>query len=737
MLVFIFAISLFLSSYLSFSIQPLVAKWIVPYFGGVPMVWNATILFFQISLLLGYLYAQFFCQKFSRNIKLAAGLHCSLLLLVLWFSPMGPDARALTDVTLDSTTPLALKVLEALFVWVGPAFIMLCANPTLLQFWFSRTRHIKASNPYFLYIASNLGNLIGLLSYPFIIEPFFELADQYDYWITTGLLVCLLIYVCSIATKKRTSRSPATKFAWKPSWLLFAFGTNLYLMGTTIYLTTDVLSFPFFWVIPLGLYLFSYVISFSNRFTWLDTHLEALERSFYVLGLLSIFSVATQLQHAYWFSSLLHLGSFFLACVIYHRRLYQRRPQKGSLPYFYTALSLGGVLAGSFAVFLAPSLFQQIWEYPLAVAILILMGTRRIKRNHMETFKSFGIYVVGLGVLSILSLLVINFFDLTEQISIALLLLGIALILWMYRFIRYPSHLFVGAIWLFMVFELNLLSLKDSTIYRDRNFYGTIKIRDDKNENLRALIHGTTVHGMQKLPITNTPRPISYYHEQGPLGVVFDELSKRPSLQQLGLVGLGAGGLLAYNQDHYRWIIYELDPHVAEIAQNPAYFTYWQLIQSRNPRLQIGDARILLERAEPKAFDTLIIDAFSSDSIPTSLLTQEAFQLYADKLKDDGLIVFHLSNRFFDLTQLVAETAKQNQFEVSIGVAIGAQNLPDLTRSVWAFIFKNNSDWKQVFESKMQSDKNSAIRFWIKPEPKLQDIWTDQKSSLFSLWLWH
>ena len=741
----LFAVTVFASAALVFLVEPMVAKLVLPQLGGSPSVWNTSLAFFQVALLLGYAYAHLLqrlpslrAQAFAHGgAMLAAGVVLPLRVNEL----IGPP----------SSNHPALWLLGVLAVSVGAPFAVLSATAPLVQAWHARTVGSgegadRASEPYVLYAASNLGSLLALLAYPLIVEPSLTLHAQRLGW-SGGYLAFVLLMaglattvlraagVTRLAAADAAPKAPPIAWRERLIWVALAAIPSSLMLGVTTYITTDVASAPFLWVLPLALYLITFIVAFQAR--------PAIPRDVTLLLQAALVAICLALLpfHASPFALLLpvNLGAFFFTALMCHQTLVARRPPPEQLTEFYFWMSLGGVVGGSFNAFLAPVIFDNVWEYPLVlvaacllrpwgdwklnvftVGMLILGVSAGVATPILNTFVAPHVFarplIAGfsqidafdLGVKACLVGAVIAAYTVRRH---ALLFFAVVLILW------------VGA---------ESAADRTTTDHTWRSFFGVLRQGETQVPALggptRMLSHGTTLHGAEAL----TPRwrcnPLVYYANSTPIGQVF--LAKRaaqPSLR-IGAVGLGTGSVSAYVRASDRLTFFEIDPLVIRISSDPRHFAYTTLCAKGPVDYVLGDARLTLAKQPRGVFDILLIDAFSSDAVPTHLLTVQAVQGYLGHLKPDGVLILHLSNRNLDLNGPAQAVAK-----AAGGVALiqHFRPTPDQDRGGWP----SPEDAVIIGKSRAALEPFVHDSRWRLSESDTVRPWTDDYTNLFgALW---
>src|SRR5262245_19397596 len=665
--VFAYATTLALSAMLLFSVQPMVAKMLLPVLGGAPATWAVSLCFFQALLLLGYAYAHLLGSRLSTRWSLLT--HACLCVTAFATLPIGLPA----DPAPPEGNPY-LWLLAMLAAVSGLPFFALSANAPLLKLWFGRTGHRDSTDPYFLYAASNAGSLLALLAYPVLIEPLLALSWQSRVWSATFLLLIVAIGGCGLIALARAGACPAlpghssgepqARLAWgaRSAVISLAFVPSGLLVAYTTYLTTDLASAPLLWVLPLALYLATFIATFRKRPLCKQRLLLALQ-PLAVAGALAAWEWKGDYSWAA--SALLGLLGFLLTSLICHAQLYRRRPATGQLTEFYLSISLGGVLGGGFAALLAPLLFSNTLEFPLLLGLGMLARpqlwcTLQSRRGHLRL--GLGL-AAAVGVVFLINLLLANDILLKAHSDLRLQIvcgLGLAAVAAGRRLLLATSALAA------MILASSTLPSASAPVYATRSFFGTHRVVDSAGGGWRLLMHGTTVHGIQQnrsgVALVSRMTPLAYYHPSGPLaqGLQLARAAAREPARaaageatgearlRVGIVGLGTGAMACYAAPGDHWRFYEIDPAVVHIASTPSLFRYLSRCWPE-AEIVLGDARLTLARESAGAFDYLLIDAFSSDAIPIHLITVEALRLYLSKLSERGILALHVSNQNLDL----------------------------------------------------------------------------------------
>lgn len=660
----LFAGTLFLSAMLLFSVQPMYAKQILPKLGGAPSVWAVAMCFFQATLLAGYGYTYALTRWTSHRASVA--FHLLLLLTTSFMLPFGIP-MGFAEPVQDGAD---IWLLELLFVGIGLPFFVVSATAPLLQRWFSLTDSESASDPYFLYAFSNLGSMVALLLYPIVLEPKIGLNAQSRLWFGGFILFTIMVALCGTFSLFRSAerksfhigaaiRSESIRWLDRFIWVALAFVPSGLVIAVTTYISTDVASAPFLWVVPLALFLMTFVLVFQEQLPFrYDQACTMLPVAILGMVAMSVILASTPFMLV---PSVFAIVSFFLAAIICHRELYLRRPRTERLAEFYLWMSFGGVLGGIFAALVAPHVFTTTFEFPLLILLSLLC------RPGLLLARAQPLRWPRIGLIAFASFLVIGGYMLGTAIgfisqSRIYLILLISVVCGGLLLIRkWPEH--DPALVLVMIVAAALAPADHQLIYAERSFFGNHKVMLTEDGAYRFLLHGTTVHGAQRLIDSagqETPLvPATYYHATGPMArgiaIARASLSEARRPFNVGVVGLGTGSLSCYAQDREHWRYFEIDPAVIRIATDPQYFSFLNRCMS-NPDIVVGDARLTVAREAKDFFGYLVIDAFSSDSIPVHLLTTEALQLFIDKLDPNGILALHISNRHLDLASPLAST---------------------------------------------------------------------------------
>lgn len=679
----LFTLTLFVSAALVFWVQLMVAKLLLPLLGGSPAVWNTCMFFFQTMLLLGYGYAHWLTKRCSPRSQ--PFIHLGLLLLAL---PLVPIHLTTTPPPVDRPVVWLLGVL---LTTVGLPFLAIATTAPLLQRWFAQTAHPLGHDPYFLYAASNAGSLLGLVTYPVLIEPHLSLTQQRVGWaIAYGLLV-VLIGACGWCANRAALAIPPSIPSALPSnptfqplpptggpltvsqqvrWIWLSFLPSSLVLGVTTYLTTDLAAVPLLWAVPLAIYLLTFILAFAHR-VWLPRSLLVV-----LLPLVStalILVVLLRIVQPVAVVLPLHLVGLFIAAAVCHGELARTRPEAHHLTLFYLWIAVGGMLGGLFNAIAAPLLFTSILEYPLVLFLtLVLLQASAFKEVQVMGIRLQSVFLLSIGLL--LGGLLVGL----EGGNASGNLLAIGLNLLALVSLQSAFRLHRLAVWVSSV--LLLLLMQFSTVGQqlvlasDRSFFGVYRVLHSGEQfGYHSLLHGTTLHGKQSLAPGRRRQPLTYFTHSGPIGQLFAALESR-RISTVGVLGLGVGTLATYAQPGQQWTFYEIDPLARDLALNPQYFTF--LTESAVvPRIELGDGRLAIARTPDHTYDLLFMDAFSSDAIPMHLMTQDAIALYGRKLTPHGLLALNITNRYLDLEPTIGaiahalnlQTLEQHDADVSDG----------------------------------------------------------------------
>jgi hypothetical protein len=725
----VYTAAIFVSALLLFSVQPLFTKMVLPRLGGSPAVWSVAMVFFQTLLLAGYAYAHYLTRIRSRVIP--AAIHLVLLVIALSSLPLS-IASGWGE---PPTSGYAFWLLGLFAISIGLPFFALAANNPLLQAWFFRTGHPNGPDPYFLYASSNIGSFLALLSYPVLLEPMFTLRTQNLIWTGGYGLLIVLIAACAVLLMRSPVTSvldnaadatdvPAPPWMLRVRWIFLAAVPSGLLIAVTAHISTDVAAAPLLWVLPLSLYLLTWVLVFQSR-PLLPHKWMLMLQPLAITGVIVLLAVGGEQN------LLLTLGGhqlcFFVIAMACHGELARTRPAAEYLTGFYVALSFGGMVGGLFAGLIAPFAFSWIAEYPILLALAALCrppgGAERLPRwsgwywpflavlavaliapsysdgKSMHWLDDHRVWMIGaVGMLSALLALGLNAnrWKIFATIAVALVLIR-----------AYPAD--------------------DGRVETVRSFFGVHKIVVTPHGQYHVLMHGTTIHGAQKFqnddgtPVTGRPEPITYYHKDGGIGRAIAAIRERKGAPlRVAVIGLGAGTLTCASEPGETWKFFEIDQTMVDTARDPKYFTY---ISNCEPGLKpvIGDARLTFAREPDGIYDLIIVDAYSSDAIPIHLATEEAMEIYKDKLAPQGAVVMHVSNRHLELASVVVGIADANDLKS------------------WVYSEDSNRDNEYIFATEVvvsaraEADvgKLASSDVWALTEAEEnQRVWTDDYSNV-------
>lgn len=680
----VYSTTLFLSAFLLFSVQPLLAKMLLPLLGGTPMVWNTAMVFFQTMLLLGYAYAHAAARFVSPRIQ--GFVQLGLLLLALSALPfaIGPENAGGPR---PADNPL-LWQMGVMLVSAGAPFFVLSASAPMLQHWFAATAHDRSESPYFLYAASNAGSMLALLFYPFIIEPLWDLVSQTYIWTGGYILLILLTGVSALFVRGKATATdeleskPSTEsnvaISWKQRalWLALTFVPSSLMLGVTTTITTDIASAPLLWVVPLALYVGTFIIAFAHKppiqYQW-----ALYFQTFALAALLCV--VVSGWKPSPVVLMGFHLTLFAFTALVCHMKLAEIRPGAKHLTEFYLILSLGGVLGGMFNTLLAPVLFTSAIEYNLALIAAILLRfpfvstlnpTRFLngfrKNDGPIALQTWG-FLFFMGALPPL-LVLMGWMEGSLRVN---LLAGLLLVPVLVLVNHYRLVFAVVAIVPLALYPGLVKPVLPVNIFKERNFFGILRVADSP-ENIRYLIHGTTLHGGQSAKESEKKIPLTYFYPGSSVGEIFTLLDGHKEPQKIAGLGLGVGSIACYTHPGRSFDFYEIDPLVIKIAEDPRYFTFLSGCGSPYKILQ-GDGRLEIAKAPDASYDMIFLDVFSSDNIPVHVMTREAIEIYKRKLKPDGILIMNLSNRYLDLIRVTATTAGTAGFKSLYKLAHGGK----------------------------------------------------------------
>jgi hypothetical protein len=731
---YLFILTLFWSAMLLFMMQPLFTRMAVPLLGGAPSVWNIALVFFQFVLLFGYLYAHGL-----QRLKARTQIIVHLLLLLAAAITLPLDIPGWYPAP-SSTSP-SLWLIGLLTVAVGLPFFALSAQAPLMQRWFSFSDDPQANDPYFLYAASNIGSMIGLLGYPLFMEPLFGVTLQNILWAGGFVILMLLVaragYSIWHAVPKQTAINATTAplpVKQQLHWVALAAVPSGLLVAVSNILTTDIGSLPLLWVLPLAIYLASFVIAFGKSDTLPFHRMHFLVTvTVIVAGLFAYLSINDNI----WLTLISMLLPFFIVATACHSKMVEQRPSSAHMTRFYVLMSLGGAIGGSFSSLLAPVIFNWIYEYPIliiaAAALLTspvvaqakgrlipdIINGHRHRRLGDVAMMAFALLLGMSGAVQLVTLNALENSNLADTIVVSLTILAMVVVCFLCRTSALRFAVAVAAAGLVFGGASRIFDWQKKT-FQDRSFFGVSSVRTTENASIVILAHGTTIHGAQSLLPATRLKPQTYYAAGSGVGQVMQRLS----FNNIGLVGLGSGALSCYVRPRASLTYFEIDPLMISIASNPRLFSYVSEC-SPNANMVLGDARLQLKNQyNHQAFDLLVIDAFSSDAIPLHLMTTEAFAIYLKSLTADGVLMVHVSNRYFELEPVVAKLVQNSGLHAAM---FKYEPLKDQPRGV----YESKSNWIAVARTSNRIEQIMALQpGWtplaLKPQ---QSLWTDDFSS--------
>jgi hypothetical protein len=667
----VYTSAIFVSALLLFSVQPLFTKMVLPRLGGSPAVWSVAMVFFQSLLLAGYSYAHFLMQVRNRAIPVA--VHLVLLVLALLTLPLS-IAGGFGE---PPNSGYAFWLLALFAVSIGLPFFALAANNPLLQAWFVRTGHPAGPDPYFLYASSNIGSFLALLSYPVLLEPMFTLRTQNLIWTGGYGLLIVLIAGCGVLLLRSPARNladmqteqteaPAPPWMLRGRWIFLAAVPSGLLIAVTAHISTDVAAAPLLWVLPLSLYLLTWVLVFQSR-PLLPHKWMLLAQPVAIAGVVVLLAIGGEQNLLPTLGG--HLLCFFVIAMACHGELARTRPASKYLTGFYVALSFGGMLGGLFAGLIAPFTFSWVAEYPILLALAALCrpcgGDERLPRWSRWYWAFLAVLAGALIVLSYSTGKTSLWLEdrriwVAGSVGVLAALLALAL---------NASRWKIFATVVVALVLIRVYPADGGRVDTVRSFFGVHKIVVTPHGQYHVLMHGTTIHGAEKFqnndgtPVAGRPEPITYYYKDGGIGQAITAIRERKGTPlRVAVIGVGSGTLACASEPGETWKFFEIDQTMVDTARDPKYFTY---IQNCEPDLKpvIGDARLTFAKEPDGAYDLIIVDAYSSDAIPIHLATEQAMKIYKDKLAPQGAVVMHVSNRHLELASVIVGIADANDLK--------------------------------------------------------------------------
>jgi hypothetical protein len=728
---------MFLSAALLFLVEPMIGKMLLPLLGGTPAVWNTCLVFFQAALLAGYLYAHAALRFLSRKVQVLA--HIGVLLLPLLIAGMLPPHVPSGWEPPAATNPVGW-VLLLLLVVIGLPFFALSATTSMMQRWFADSGRSDASDPYFLYAASNAGSLLGLLAFPLLMEPLLRLSQQSRMWSAGYAIFVAMTALCAAMAWKWGTKNAAFEkaaaalpnnvpSAWSTRWrwIALAFIPSSLMLGVTTAMTADVPAIPLFWVLPLAVYLISFVLVFAKKPP--ISHQWMLKRLPFLI-LCGICPTISQGTFSLPILLIAYLTVLFGMALVFHGELARSRPEVGNLTEFYLCLSIGGVLGGIFNSLLAPVVFKTVLELPLvlifAAAIRPIVAADTRKNSATDTRKDF-LLPITLGLCMVAVILGLAHTGIKPGHVETTLVFGYSL-LWCLSFGQRRARFALGLV--AMLLASWLYAPYGHLLKAERSFFGVYRVRNSPDGRFRLLYHGAIAHGTQSLDPNMSREPLAYYTRSGPAGAVMTAAQQTMPHGDWAIVGLGAGAMACYMQPGQTLTYYEIDPLVADIAEDPRYFT---LLSQCDPQTKIilGDARLKLKDAHDSSYGLIVLDAFSGDSIPMHLMTKEALALYVQKLAPGGLIAFHVSNLYFDLAPTLGNLAADAHLTALVGndtQVTQAQRDAGKLPSIWVVMARNPNDLAPLYDVPHPGFAWEPLQ--AQPNARL---WTDDYSNLLGV----
>jgi len=666
----VYTSAIFVSALLLFSVQPLFTKMVLPRLGGSPAVWSVAMVFFQSLLLAGYSYAHFLMRIKDRTIPVA--VHLVLLVLALLTLPLS-IAGSFGE---PPNSGYAFWLLALFAVSIGLPFFALAANNPLLQAWFVRTGHPAGPDPYFLYASSNIGSFLALLSYPVLLEPMFTLRTQNLIWTGGYGLLIVLIAGCGALLLRSPARAmadaqveetdaPPPSWMLRGRWIFLAAVPSGLLIAVTAHISTDVAAAPLLWVLPLSLYLLTWVLVFQSR-PLLPHRWMLLAQPVAIAGVVILLAVGGEQNLLLTLGG--HLVCFFVIAMACHGELARTRPPAKYLTGFYVALSFGGMIGGLFAGLIAPYAFSWVAEYPILLALAALCrppGDERLPRWSRWYWPFLAVLAVALIGLSYSTSTAASWLQdhrvwVAGSVGVLAGLLALAV---------NASRWKILATVVVALMAIRVYPADEGRVVTVRSFFGVHKIVITPHGQYHVLMHGTTIHGAQKFEnddgtlVAGRPEPITYYHKDGGIGQAITAVRERKGAPlRVAVIGVGSGTLACASEPGETWKFFEIDQTMVDTARDPKYFSY---IQNCEPDLKpvIGDARLTFAKEPDGVYDLIIVDAYSSDAIPIHLATEEAMGIYKDKLAPQGAVVMHVSNRHLELASVIVGIADANDLK--------------------------------------------------------------------------
>jgi hypothetical protein len=727
----LYAAALFTSAVLAFWIQPLFAKLVLPRYGGAPAVWTTAALFFQVMLLAGYAYAHV-VSRIALGKQLA--LHALVVgAAVLWL-PVG-----VTAIDPYATAPV-LSLLAVLATSLGVPFFALAATAPLLQQWFSRTGHRHAGDPYFLYSASNAGSLIALIAYPLVLETLLGLREQTLAWSVACALFAALLVACGVGVWRHhgpvardavtdrggglrppygeapalrtTGRWASPTLQARLRWFLLAFAPSSLMLGVTQHITSEIAAVPLLWLAPLTIYVLTFVVAFARR---QRVPVRAIDRlqPLAVIALVLVWplnDVKSVLA--------LHLAIFAVTAMMCHAELARLRPAVRHLTSFYLWLAIGGAAGGAFNAIVAPLVFNSVLEYPLALALACALRSPSadVRPSWRDLLPAAAL---GAAFAALIATDTRPFAQSAWLVIVYLQAIGVTLYVTQHRPLAFALVVFA------VIVTTSAVHSRDEVLERHRSFFGVHTVLRDQSGKFNVLMHGITIHGAEYIDPQKRATPVAYFHANSGIAQVLSVLGRDGSLNKVAVIGMGAGTLACYGAPGREWTFFEIDPVVVQLARDDRYFHYLADC-APNARIVLGDGRLTIGREPPGSYDLIVVDTFSSDSVPAHMITREALALYLSRLTGRGLVVFQVTNQYLDLFPVLARLAADahvSAFMPGPQLEIGSEDRFAIMPSRWVAISRDASRFAPLV----------AEENWMPvPAPRAGRVWTDDFSNVLS-----
>jgi hypothetical protein len=609
-----------------------------------------------------------------------------------------------------------MHLVLVLLVSIGLPFVILSATAPLLQDWFSKTRHPRADDPYFLYAAGNAGSLSGLLAYPLVVERASTLHVQRVTWSVCYLILMALVAVCALATRNPRQAPPGADetppagggVGWprRLRWVALAALPSSLMLGTTTHMTTDIAAVPLLWVIPLALYLITFIVAFGFDLPRVRrVGISALPGLGLVVAVELIKPTRTTFLELAVDLVVLTVAAF--AC---HSTLSADRPGVGHLTEFYLLLSVGGMIGGAFNGLVAPVLFNRLLEYPLVMLLLVLTAFALMVPRSRPTIREVSAWLAGAAVAAAAATALLSARWQSAQLGLLVTAVVVALTLLARRAIVGVAALAAGLLVVPLVPQAALL--------RTRTFYGVYRVEASPGQH--TLMHGGVIHGAESTAPDGAQHPETYYTNAGPIGQLFHAYAGDAARRRVAVVGLGAGSLASYSRPGDSYTFYELDPEIVDIARDFHYFTFLQNAAG-HVRTVLGDGRLRLAAAPAHDYGVIVLDAFSSDAVPVHLLTTEAIRLYLSKLETSGIIVFHVTNRYLDLVPVLS----------AVAASTGLTGMVARDHALGGADHQAPSTWVALAPNPAALDSLRGVGEWLSLPPTSTSPWTDDYSNVF------